>query len=245
MLLRFHIFPDTTKMKAAFKQLSCREKTREETPDVAKTQPANAGWDSHLPSVGTGKYSGRDFFPLFQQRLLGGRMNSQSLRHGPLCSFFLLTPCAESDFFFNIFFSSYLLYCSPQMNGNGSEGVFQSHKWRNTAQDSWTQKQNIGRQQLPPGITKRLEPGTIHESMSFPQNWWGKEQATAAMSSFLANYSLEKILLLMFINANKFLNQTPVDCSETRDAFGEGNYALKQVLWQVKVHLATPEVEQG
>lgn len=49
----------------------------------------------------------------------------------------------------------------------------------------------------------------------------------------------------MFINANKFLNQTPVDCSETRDAFGEGNYALKQVLWQVKVHLATPGVEQG
>lgn len=49
------------------------------------------------------------FFPLFQQRLLGGRMNSQSLRHGPLCSFFLLTPFAESAFF-KIYFSP-LIYC--------------------------------------------------------------------------------------------------------------------------------------
>lgn len=124
MLLRFHIFPDTTKMKAAFKQLSCREKTWEETPDVAKTQPANAGWDSHLPSVGTGKYSGRDFFPLFQQRLLGGRMNSQSLRHGPLCPFFLLTPCAESGFFW-IYFSPHI-YCivHPRWMAMALKGYF-------------------------------------------------------------------------------------------------------------------------
>lgn len=49
----------------------------------------------------------------------------------------------------------------------------------------------------------------------------------------------------MFINANKFLNQIPADCSEIRDALGEGNYALKQVLWQVVVHLESPGVEQG
>lgn len=95
-------------------------------------------------------------------------------------------------------------------------------------------KQNTGRQQLPPGITKRMEPGTMHKSTSFPLNSWDKEQATAAKSSFLASYFLkieeEEILLLMFINANKLLNQIPVDCSETRDAFGSGNYILERVL---------------
>lgn len=49
----------------------------------------------------------------------------------------------------------------------------------------------------------------------------------------------------MFTNANKFLNQIPVDCSEIRDAFGEGNYVFKQALWQVKVHLATPGVQRA
>lgn len=73
----------------------------------------------------------------------------------------------------------------------------------------------------------------MHKSTSFPQNSWDKEQATAAKSSFLASYFLkieEEILLLMFINANKLLNQTPVDCSEIRDAFGSGNYILERVL---------------
>lgn len=59
LLLRFHIFPDKTKMKAA----ELKTKKQEETPNVAKSKPANPGWDSHLPSVRTGRYSSRDFFP--------------------------------------------------------------------------------------------------------------------------------------------------------------------------------------
>lgn len=117
------------------------------------------------------------------------------------------------------------------MNGNGSKGVFQSHKLRNTGQlNSETKHWKAA---APTWNYKGTGAwNNAHESMSFPQNWWGKEQATAAKSSFLASYSLEEeeILLLMFTNANKFLNQIPVDCSEIRDAFGEGNYTLKQVL---------------
>lgn len=54
--------PQQNKNESSLQAAESQRKNREETPNVAKTQPANAGWDSHLPSERTGKYSGRDFF---------------------------------------------------------------------------------------------------------------------------------------------------------------------------------------
>lgn len=68
----------------------------------------------------------------------------------------------------------------------------------------------------------------------FSTKLMGQGTGNSCQVIFLVSYFLkideEEILLLMFINANKLLNQVPVDCSETRDAFGSGNCVLERVL---------------
>lgn len=147
--------------------------------------------------------------------------------------FIIFTPFAGGALIFNTnFFSPHLLYCSQI--ATALERYF-NHKLRernrNRTQSIAELRQHISGQACssPPVIKKGFEPETRHMSPRLfhrvGANVVGNGYQVILLGNLFRRGTIsaleEEILLLVFINVNKFLNQITADFSEIRDVFGE------------------------